>query len=247
MLLDVTKLDGERQLTVGNALREAIVKPRNPALLAGTLARGEVVLAMTTELRSAIGAPPGLVDRATGTVVTAFRNAVMEQERALLDTVAPLREAQQQAASRLQLIRTRVFVNGTRFIRKAMDLEWSALCEMREAMQDPEVAAAIDAQGLRAVADHLLTHIGLYAVALGHEAGSAGSAEEKASAGWHEAFKRFAAQVLLDYENDEALRRELLGVYESQLEEQRAAQRAARARRSAAQESPADSAASPSP
>lgn len=244
-MLDVTRLDGERQLTVGAALREAITKPRNPALLAGTLSRAEVVLALTSELRAVIGAPPGIVDRATDTVVTAFDHAIADQMRALIGDVVPLGEAQQQAASRLALIRTRVFVRGTGFIRRPMDLEWAALTEVREAMQDPEVAAAIDAQGLRPVADHLLAHIARYAQALGDEAGSAGSAVEKASEAWHQAFKRLAAQVMLDYDGDPATQRELLGAYETQLEEQRAAQRSARARRSAKQE-PAEGAAPPS-
>ncbi|EYF02306.1 hypothetical protein [Chondromyces apiculatus] len=170
--------------------------------------------------------------------MSAFGRAVAEQERALLDSVVPLDEEQQMAASRLQLIRTRVFRRGTQFIRRSMDLEWPALCEVREVVEDPAVMEAIERQGLWPVAAHLLGHIALYAQALGHEAGAAGSAVEKASHAWHEAFKRFAAQVLLDYEHDEATRRELLGPYEAQLDEQRAVERAARAKRNASQPGP---------
>ena len=239
MVLDVSRLPSERQLSVSNALKEAITKPRTPPLQDTTLSRAQAVLATTSELRVHVSAPPGQVDRATGTVVSAFGRAVAEQERALLDSVVPLDEEQQMAASRLQLIRTRVFRRGTQFIRRTMDLEWPALCEVREAVEDPTVMDAIEGQGLRPVVDHLLRHIALYAQALGHEAGAAGSAVEKASHAWHEAFKRLAAQVLLDYEHDEATRRELLGPYEAQLDEQRAVERAARAKRNASQPQPA--------
>ena len=97
-------------------------------------------------------------------------------------------------------------------------LEWAALRDVRAALQTPEVAAAIDAQGFRLAADHLLAHVALYGRVIGNEAGAAGTAEERASAAWHEAFRLFAAQVMIDYDKDVAMQRELLGAYEVQLE-----------------------------
>ncbi len=231
-MLELPRLEVDRQRNVGNAIGEALTVKRPIPLAAGTIARGEALVAATRALQAFSGPSPGQVDRATDSAITAFERARKEDERALLDSVVPLGPDQREALSRLRLIRTRAFPNGTSFIRRRMDLEWPVLCEVRKAFQAPEVAAAVDAQGLRPAVEHVLAHIALYGRVIGHEAGPAGSAEERLSAAWHEAFKLFAAQVMLDYDNNLAMQKELLGAYEIQLEEQRAAARtAARARR----------------
>lgn len=231
-MLELARLGVDRQLNVGNAIVVALEAQRPTPLAQTTRARGEALLAATRNLSAFNGPSPAQVDRATDTVITAFARAREEDERALLDTVIPLGPAQRESLARLRLIRARLFPQGTAFIRRPMDLEWRDLRDVRVALKDPEVAAAIDAEGLRAAADHIVAHIGLYGRTLGVEAGPAGSAEERASAAWHEAFKFFAAQVMIDYEKDTAIRAELLSPYEIQLEEQRAeARAAARARK----------------
>ncbi|MDC3982182.1 hypothetical protein [Polyangium jinanense] len=247
-MLELPRLDVDRQLNVGNAIAAGLAAPRPTPLTPTTLARGQAVVAVTLDLRAFSGPTPGVVDRATDTVITAFDRARADDERALLDSVVPLGPAQREALSRLRLIRTRVFPNGTDFIRRRMDLEWRALCDVRNALNEPEVAAAVDAQGLRPAVDHLLAHIDLYGRVIGQEAGPAGKAEERLSAAWHEAFKLFAAQVMLDYDKNPVIQKELLGAYEVQLDEQRAAARhAARARQAKSGEaagSPPDGASS---
>ncbi len=245
-MLDTTRLEIPRQLNVGDSLAEVLAKDRPTPLLAGTLARGNAVTAATFALASHSRAKPGKVDRATDTVVISVDHLLEAAENALLDSVVPLGEAQQQTLARVRLIRTSVFPQGTQFIRRPMDLEWPALRNVQSALGDPEVAAAVDALGLRAVVDHLLAHIARYGQAVGQEAGAAGTAEEKASLAWHEAFKLFAAQVMVDYEKDAALRQELLGAYEVQLAQQQSSARAARARRAQEVEpAPPSSSASP--
>jgi len=226
-MLELPRLEVARQRNVGNAVADALAAQRPIPIVPSTRTRGEAVVAATEALSAFAGPSPGQVDRATDTVLTAFDRARAEEERALRDSVVPLGPAQRDALSRIRLIRTRVLPQGTDFIRRRMDLEWPVLCEVRKAFQEPDVAAAVDAQGLRAAVDHVLAHINLYGRVIGHEAGPAGSAEERLSAAWHEGFKRFAAQVTLDYESDPVTQKELLGAYEVQLDEQRAAARAA--------------------
>lgn len=238
-MFELPRLDVDRQLNVGNAITAVLPAPRPTPLMPTTLARGEAVVAATQALRAFSGPSPGQVDRATDTVITAFDRARADDERALLDSVVPLGPAQREALSRIRLIRTRVFPNGTDFIRRRMDLEWRALCDVQKALLEPEVAAAVDAQGLRPAVVHLLAHIELYGRVIGQEAGPAGKAEERLSAAWHEAFKMFAAQVTLDYDKSPEIQKELLGAYEVQLDEQRSAARAAaRARQAKSDEAP---------
>ena len=232
-MLDIARLEVDRQINVGNALGVILAMARPTPLLSGTRTRGDAVVAATLGLVTAGETMPVQVDRATDAVLTAFDRCTGEQERMLLDTVVPLGDAQRVTLGQVRLLRTRLFGQGTGYIRLQMDLEWRYLSDLRGRMLEPEVAAAIDGLGLRAHADHLLAHIERYGKVLGQDAGATGRAEATASAAWHEAFKRFAAQVLLDYEHDAAMQRELLQPYQAQLELQRAAARAeARARRS---------------
>ena len=228
-MLNVTKLDIQRQIIVGNAVEGSLAADRPVPLAAATRTRGEAVVAATQELRIFADHKPAKVDRPTDTVITEFDHLVTGHERALRDDAVPLGPAQLDALSRARLVRTRVFPQGTAFIRRSMDLQWSELVGVRARMQESEVAAAIDGLGLRPTADHLLAHIELYGRMVGQEANKARGGEQKASAAWGEAFQLFVAQVLLDYENDTALKQELLGPYEAQLAQQRAVLRAKRA------------------
>jgi hypothetical protein len=228
-MLELSRLDPARQLNVGHALENTLSVNRPTPLSAATKARGEAVIVATKDLTVFAGPAPGQVDRATDTVLTAFDDGLEQQERALLiDAVVPLGQLQLQMLGRIRLVRASVFPHGTRSItKKTMDLEWKDLRVVRTSLQEARVAEAIDALGFRPLADHVLAHIAIYGRVIGDEAGSAGTAEEKTSLAWHEAFKLFVAQVMVDYDKDAAMQRELLGAYETQLDEQRASARAA--------------------
>lgn len=229
---ELVPLDIDRQLNVGNAIADALAADRPTPLLPGTRARGEALLSVTLDLGAFAGPAPGQVDRATDAVITAFDRVLEEQERVLLDSVVPLGEAQRQSLARARFLRTRIFPQGTGFLRRRVDLEWRDLRDLRAALQDPEVTAALDAQGLRPAAEHVFRHVTLYGRVIGSDAGPAGSAEARASEAWHEAFQLYATQVTADYHEDPEMQRALLGAYEDQLEQQRAAARiAARARK----------------
>jgi len=228
-VLTVTKLDIQRQTIVGNALGNSLAAVRPVPLAAATRTRGEAVVAATEELRLFADLNPAKVDRPTDTVAIEFDRLVEGHERVLRDDVVPLGPAQLEALSQARLVRTRVFPQGTAFTHRSMDLQWSELVGVRARMQQPDVAAAIDGLGLRAAADHLLAHIELYGRIVGSDANKARAGQEKASAAWNETFRLFVAQVLLDYENDPAMKQELLGTFEAQLAQQRAALRAKKA------------------
>jgi len=235
-MFEIVRLEVDRQLNVGNALAPILAADRPTPLLQSTRARAEAVIGATLALSAARHAPPAPIDHATDSVTTALDRTLEAAEQTLRDSVVPLGAAQRSAHGQIRMLRTRLFPGGTGFIRKAMDKEWPHLAELRAELGDAEVAAAVDALGLRPIVDHLLAHIELYGRALGQEGGAAGHAVELASAAWQEAFKRFAAQVILDYEGDQATQRELLGPFQVQLEQQRAAARAAaRARKARAE------------
>jgi hypothetical protein len=151
-------------------------------------------------------------------------------EWVLHDAVLPQNEVQQLMAARIRQVHARLFAKGTEFLRGSMDAQWSGLVSLRGRMQEPEIAAAIDALGMRPLADHVLAHIDLYGRMLGQQGGNPRAGEEQANATWNEAFKVFAAQVLVDYEADAAIQDELLGAYHAQLAQQRALARIAKRR-----------------
>jgi hypothetical protein len=139
-------------------------------------------------------------------------------------------------AARIRQVRARLFPEGTEFTRGSMDAQWSGLVALRGRMQDPEVASAIDALGMRPIADHVLGHIELYGRMLGQQGGKPTAGEEQANTAWNEAFRLLAAQVLVDYPADAAIQDELLGAYHAQLAQQRAITRAAKKRQRHGQE-----------
>ena len=192
------------------------------------------MITATLALVAARDTTPRQVDLATDAVVPAFENGLEKREQSLRDAVVPLGDAQRQTLGHLRLLRTRLFPKGTDYIRLTMDLQWRHLDELRSRMGEPEVSAAIDALGLRSEADHVLAHIDRYERVLGQDSGPAGRATALASQAWHEAFRLFAAQVMVDYAAQPEMQRELLGPYEAQLAQQRAAAKARRSRAAAA-------------
>ncbi len=226
-MIRFARLDIDRQRIVGNSVGVALAVNRPVPLLQGTVARGQAVVAATAGLQLFAGVSASRVNQCTKSVVVALEHTFEEMERGLRDTVVPMGEPQQRGLALVRFLRGKLFPEGTRFIRRSMDLQWSELVVLRTAMQEPEVSEAIDELGLRRFVDHLLAHIELYGRMVGQEGKAAGAGEEEASAAWTEAFQRFAAQVMLDYEESTAMQSELLGAYDTQLGQQRAAARAA--------------------
>jgi hypothetical protein len=226
----ITPLETERQVIVGNSVERALAADRATPLTSGARARGDAVIASTLAVSLFAGLRPVHVDRATDKVVIGFEHMLIHAGAVLHDAVLPQSEAQQLVAARIRQVRARLFSGGTEFTRGSMDAQWSGLVALRSRMQEPEVAAAIDALGMRPFADHVLAHVELYGRILGQQGGKARAGEEQANAAWNEAFRVFAAQVLVDYHKDAAIQDELLGAYHAQLAQQRALARAAKRR-----------------
>lgn len=231
----IPNLNKTRKLIVGNALGDALAAPRSVPLAAATQTRAEAVLAATEGLRMYARHRPIEVDRATDAAVMGNDHTLAAKERALCDAAVPLGDAQRDELARVRRLRGHLFPAGTGFIQRSMDLQWGELVDLRARAEEPQAAADIDALGMRSQMDHLLAHIELYGRILGQNAHKARAGEEKASAAWSEAFQLFLAQVLVDYAGDATIQQELLGPYEAQLAQQRAAMRAAaRARKARA-------------
>lgn len=230
-MFQMSRLEVPRQIVVGTSLAKSLAATRSIPLVNTTLARGEAVVAATAALRLFADLTPVQVKRATASVATALDRICEDKQRALRDSVVPMGDAQRDTLAHVRLVHASVFPQGTDFIRRSMDLQWSELVSVRARVEEPAVAVSIDALGMRPLFDHFLAHVELYGRILGHDADSAGAGEEQASAAWTEAFTLFGAQVLVDYEKDPAIRQELLGPCEAQLEQQRAVVRAAIRRR----------------
>jgi hypothetical protein len=231
-MMPIARLDLPRQIIVGNSVAGALAAERATPLSPATRARGDAVVAATRTIEIFGSYRPIQVDRAADGVIIGFDRMLENQARLLRSDVVPLGDAQRQTLADAQLVRTRLFPQGTEFIRDSMELQWSELAALRGRAQEPETAAAIDRLGLRSTADHLLAHIEMYGRIVGQHPDGPRAGEEEARATWDEAFRLFMAQVAIDYEKDTATQHELIGGYEPQLEQQRAAARAAaRARR----------------
>ena len=221
------RLDIKRQMIVGNSVAGAITVERPTPLLPATRVRGEAVIAATLALEVFASYRPFQVDRATDGIVLGLDQMLETQERTLRNDVVPLGDAQRQTLADARMVRALLFPQGTEFTRNTMELQWSELVPLRGRMQEPGVAAAIDRLGFRSTAEHLFAHIELYGRIMGQHPDGPRAGEEHARATWDEAFRLFMAQVALDYEKDTAMQKELIGAYERQLEQQRAAARAA--------------------
>ncbi|MCC6551744.1 MAG: hypothetical protein IT372_01825, partial [Polyangiaceae bacterium] len=232
-MMTIQRIGIARQITVGNAIADALAADRPSPILSGTRARCEEVVSATAVLRVFAGYKAVDVYTATSKILIGLEENLAAQERSLRDGVVPMGEAQHQALARVSLVRSRVFPQGVGLARLPMDMQWPRLVAIRSAVQEPPVAAAIDAMSLRPHVDHALAHIEVYGRVIGQQTGGAGAGKEQACEAWTEAFRLLAAQVLLDYQKDAAMQKELLGPYQVQLANQRAAARASRSRKSA--------------
>jgi hypothetical protein len=227
----IARLDTERQIAIGHHLKLTLAVERPTPLTPAVCARGDAVIASTIAVSLFANHRPVTVDRATDKVVIGFERTLTDaSEWALHDGAVPHGEAQHLVVARLRQVRTRLFPEGTGFTQGTMDLKWTRLVTLRAEMQEPEVAAAIDAIGMRPHADHVLAHVALYGRMLGQQGGNSSAGEAQANAAWNEAFQVFAAQVVADYHADSAIQKELLSGYHTQLAQQRAVARADRRR-----------------
>lgn len=226
-----TRLDIRRQEIVSSAIADALAADRPAPLLPGTRARAEAVVAIGRELRAFTNLTSKQIYNATRTIVAGIAAMLDRQERILCRSKVPRRAAQQQSLGRVHALQVALFPQGTGFTSWPMHLQWVELVKIRATLARPDVAAAIDAEGLSACVEDLLEHIALYGHAVGRCYTGAGAGRADAQEAWADAMQKLAAQVLIDYENDPETRDALLSPYEAHVEEQRAAARAKRAAR----------------
>jgi len=227
----IKRLKTQGQVVVGNNVKLALEAERPTPLTDSTRAHGQMVIVATLAVSLFANLSAAKVDRATDRVVVGFDHMLVRAgEWVLHDGVLPQGDVQRVMAAQIRKVRTRLFAEGTEFTRGSMDVQWSGLLVLRTRMQEPDVAATLDELGLRPYADHVLGHIDLYGRMIGQQGGKSSAGEEQANAAWTEAFTLFAAQVLVDYQSNTAIRDELLGPYHTQVAQQRAVARATRRR-----------------
>lgn len=222
-------LDLFRQVAIGNAIADTLAEVRPVPIVPTTQARAEAVVEASATLQFFNERSSGKVDHATDTVVTTLRQVLETCARGFRSDVVPLQSAQRDYLDRCVFLQGQLYPKGTDYVLGSMNEQWPEMVTLRTTMLRPDVAAAIDAVGLRPMADHVLAHIGIYGRMLGKEAGAAGGGLEEATGTWNRSMKLYIAQVEIDYESDPVMRRELLGAYEKQVELQRAGYRAKKA------------------
>ncbi|EYF07668.1 hypothetical protein [Chondromyces apiculatus] len=224
----VSNLDISRKIIVGNTLSVSHTATRAEPLTTATRERIQAVVTATEGLQMFAKYRPLRVDRATDASVNGCYRTLKAMERSFDDAVVPLGEAQRATVAQARRVRNHLFPEGTTFTQLSMDLQWGALLALRGRVTEPETVADVAALGMQSQVEHMMAHIDLYGRILGQEADKARAGEEEASAAWTRALRLLVAQVLLDYDGDEATRQELLGPYEAQLAQQRAVVRAAK-------------------
>ena len=231
-MIAFNNINTKRKTVVSDAVGKMVAAPRTTPLTPTTVASAEAVVAAAEPLHLYVTLSDKKVNTSTTTVVAGFASSISSLRHMLRSDVASLGQPQHETFKHLKLLQERLFPSGTNFLRASMNVKWGSLLALRTAMQEPACSQAIDACGLRVCADHVFTQIEVYGRMLGPDAKAAGGGEEAAAEAWVEAYTRFAVQVMHDYPGNKALQRELLGPYDVQLEQQRAADRAAeRARR----------------
>jgi hypothetical protein len=194
----------------------------------------KAVIAATAPLAAPGGPSMFTIDRATDGVVTAIHRIQEAWERGLTDAVIPLDAEQQAALAAVNLLNEAWFANGIGFIHDAVGLQCDALLAIEKTLSDPEISKAIKTLGHGPLVHHLSSHTALYAKTLGLTAdGEASTSEQSASQTWHDAYVLFAASVMVHHANDPEARASLLGSYEKQLQEHRAAAQKERRRQRA--------------
>lgn len=226
-----TRLNKWRQMSVSNAIAASLAANRPTPLLPSTVSRGEVVVTIGMQLRTFTDLTGKQVNHATAGVLLGLEAVLENKERMISGSLVPRSAAQEQCLTRVHLIKLETFPQGTFYLRWPMDMQWPELVKVRDTLTSPAVAAAVDAEGLTPCVESLLANIALYGQVVGHDVGGSKAGEEDTQTAWNDAMYKFAAQVALDYEESQAIREELLGPYERQVEEQLAANRARRAAR----------------
>ena len=221
-MLVLQRLPVERQRNVGAALAD-IFKGKT-SYHADVVLRAKAVIAATATL--AVPESPSMftIDRATDSVVTAIHRILAAWHKGLTDAVVPLNAEQEAALAAAEILDEAWFANGIGFIHELVGLQCDALLAIQKTLREPEIQKAIKTLGLGPLVEHMESHTALYAKALGLTADSEVKAPEGGeSQAWHDAFVRYAASVLVHYPDDAEAQRALLGSYEKQLQEHRAA------------------------
>lgn len=229
-MLALPRLPIERQRNVGRALAdvfndEVSYKPE-------VVGRAKTVIAATEGLEDPGGHSMFSVDRATDSVITAIYRALDAWTKGLTDAVLPLEPEQQAALAAAEVLDSAWFPDGIEFVHEVVGLQHDALAGIQKTLAKKEIKDAVETLGLGPMVAHLSRHTALYAKTLGLTAeGEAGAPESGPSQTWHDAYMLFAASVVTSYSDDAETRKVLLGSYESQLREHRAAMRKERRKR----------------
>jgi hypothetical protein len=230
MVFRLHRLPVERQRNVGRALAVALDRARATPLTERTLQAGREVVAVSNRLQDPPNVPAILVDVSTDVVFTAAHRLLRAWTRAFAGELIALERPQQELLDAARFLTDKWFPNGVEFLRAQMSIQWDSLQPIAASFDEPEVSAAVEKLSMRPLVDHMRKHVDLYGqtVGLGEGKPKPGSARTETRDHWQEAMKDFAIAVLADYGKDPSTRTELLGVYEQQLAEHRAALAAAR-------------------
>jgi hypothetical protein len=230
MVFRLHQLPVERQRNVGRALALTLDRERATSLTERTLQAGREVVAVTDRLQNPPSVPAILVDVSTDMVFTASHRLLRAWVRAFAGEMIALERPQQELLDAARFLIDRWYPNGVGFLREQMSIQWDSLQPIAGSFDDPQVSAAVQKLSMGPLVDHMRKHVELYGqtVGLGEGNPKPGAARTETRDHWQEAMKDFAIAVLADYSKDQATRTELLGVYEQQLAEHRAALAAAR-------------------
>ncbi len=234
-MLGLSRIPIERQRNVGAALAD-IFKSKTP-YKADVVSRAKEVIAATSALAETGGPSMFAVDRATDSVVTAIYRMLDAWEKGLTDAVLPLTAEQQAALAAVDVLQTAWFSNGIDFIHEVVGLQHDALAAIRKTFAEQPIKQAVQTLGLGPMVERLSSHTALYSKTLGLSADSEAEASgSSAGQAWHDAYVLFTATVMTAYADDAEARKVLLGSYEKQLQEHRAAMQKERRRRRADKE-----------
>lgn len=171
--------------------------------------------------------PVLVLDNTTDTVYSAFDGAIYAIERGMDDRVIkPLPPPQAKKKAAASTIRLKVIPDGMPFLSLSMPLQYDAMRTVIDRLEkDPECVAAVDELGLDYFVAHMAAHLAPYGRAVKTADGRDLEAEGDA---FHAAFVKLAVQASAQHADDAAVRKQIFGAYETELEAQREEDRARR-------------------
>lgn len=240
-MLGITRLPEAQQRNVGHALEEHFKSTPKPKYVEAVMKSGRALIAATAGLGESAGPTLFIIDRRTDTILAAILRIVQTYQKAFSSTIVAHNAAQQEMVEAAETVERIWFPEGLTFIHGSASDQNLAMTVMRKALEGddtgPAMRAAIQTLGLGPLVEFFLAHAKVYARKLG-VAGETATGEDSEpldpSDVWHEAFVQFAIDVSSAYRDNPAVKQTLLGGYESQLAEYRAAQAKARGKEKAA-------------